>query len=194
MLPCAFYRLNAARVLIAGCTSGVAAEVGPCMLPSVCQWLIPPTVLYYPAPPQAAKNIALAGVGSLLLLDPTPSTAESAACNFLVPADAGASERCEDYSACPCLATCSMHMPLHLMAHACMHASLCHVLCHPHSVAEASAATLREMNPLVKISALPGSLPAAPDSAFLRDFNVVLVTGAPLSTLLAYDRRGALPG
>lgn len=59
------------------------------------------------------------------------------------------------------------------------------------SVAEASAATLREMNPLVKIWARPDSLPAEPSDAFLKGFDVILVTGAPLSTLLAYDRSAA---
>ncbi len=55
------------------------------------------------------------------------------------------------------------------------------------SVAEVSAATLREMNPLVKITALPGSLPAIPDVEFLRGFEVILITSAPFSTLLQYD-------
>ena len=55
-------------------------------------------------------------------------------------------------------------------------------------MAEASAATLREMNPLVKIAALPGGLASEPDEAFLKGFDVILVTGAPLTTLLAYDR------
>ena len=55
------------------------------------------------------------------------------------------------------------------------------------SVAEVSAATLREMNPLVKITALPGSLPPIPDVDFLRGFEVVLITSAPFSTLLQYD-------
>ena len=59
------------------------------------------------------------------------------------------------------------------------------------SVAAASAATLREMNPLVRIAALPGALPAEPDAGFLEGFDVILVTGAPLSTLLAYDRSAA---
>lgn len=42
---------------------------------------------------QAAKNIALAGVGSLFLLDAAPATSAAAACNFLVPADAEESQR-----------------------------------------------------------------------------------------------------
>lgn len=55
------------------------------------------------------------------------------------------------------------------------------------SVAEASAATLREMNPLVKIAALPGSLPGDPDHGFLRGFDAVLLTSAPLNVALQYD-------
>ncbi|CAL8465328.1 g4863 [Coccomyxa elongata] len=111
----------AARILIAGCSSGVAAEV--------------------------AKNIALAGVGSLSLLDDALCKSEGAVCNFLIPADADQAQ----------------------------------------SVAEVSAATLREMNPLVKITALPGSLPPIPDVEFLRGFEVILITSAPFSTLLQYD-------
>ena len=56
------------------------------------------------------------------------------------------------------------------------------------SVAEASAETLREMNPLVRISALPGSLAEEPDADLLRGFDVVLLVQAPLHMQLAYDK------
>lgn len=56
------------------------------------------------------------------------------------------------------------------------------------SVAEASAETLREMNPLVKIAALPGDVAEEPDTEFLRNFDVVLLLQAPLSMQLAYDK------
>jgi hypothetical protein len=56
------------------------------------------------------------------------------------------------------------------------------------SVAEASAATLREMNPLVRIEALPGDVSEEPDTDFLRDFDVVLLPQAPLCMQLAYDK------
>ncbi|CAL5222215.1 g4547 [Coccomyxa viridis] len=115
-------RLNAAKILIAGMTSGVAAEV--------------------------AKNTALAGVGSLSLLDDTPCSPDAAPCNFLIPADFMASQ----------------------------------------SVAEASAATLREMNPLVRIEALPGGVAEQPDTDFLSGFDVILLPQAPLSMQLAYDK------
>ena len=42
---------------------------------------------------QVAKNIALAGVGSLLLLESTPCSPDAAPCNFLIPADFMASQR-----------------------------------------------------------------------------------------------------
>ena len=43
--------------------------------------------------PQVAKNITLAGVGSLSLLDGTPCSPDAAPCNFLIPADFKASQR-----------------------------------------------------------------------------------------------------
>jgi hypothetical protein len=42
---------------------------------------------------QVAKNIALAGVGSLSLLDDAPCKSEAAACNFLISADADQAQR-----------------------------------------------------------------------------------------------------
>ncbi len=56
------------------------------------------------------------------------------------------------------------------------------------SVAEASAATLREMNPLVRIEALPGGVAEQPDTDFLSGFDVILLPQAPLSMQLAYDK------
>lgn len=63
LAPC---RLSAARILIIGCT-GLAAEV--------------------------SKNIVLAGVGSVTLVDDTPCSARPPS-NFLVPADAAATSTC----------------------------------------------------------------------------------------------------
>ena len=56
------------------------------------------------------------------------------------------------------------------------------------SVAEASAETLREMNPLVRIAALPGGVAEEPDTEFLGGFDVVLLVQAPLHMQLAYDK------
>ena len=56
------------------------------------------------------------------------------------------------------------------------------------SVAEASAETLREMNPLVRTSALPGGVAEEPDTDLLRGFDVVLLVQAPLHMQLAYDK------
>ena len=56
------------------------------------------------------------------------------------------------------------------------------------SVAEASAETLREMNPLVRIAALPGGVPEEPDIDLLREYDVVLLVQAPLHLQLAYDK------
>ena len=55
-------------------------------------------------------------------------------------------------------------------------------------MAEASAATLRGMNPLVQIEALPGGVAEQPDTDFLRGFDVILLPQAPLSMQLAYDK------
>lgn len=55
-------------------------------------------------------------------------------------------------------------------------------------MAEASAATLREMNPLVRIEALPGGISEEPDTDLLRSFDVILLPQAPLSMQLAYDK------
>ncbi|KAL4450085.1 hypothetical protein ABPG77_010754 [Micractinium sp. CCAP 211/92] len=110
-------RLSAARVLIAGCT-GLAAEV--------------------------AKNIVLAGVGSVTLVDDTPCSARPPS-NFLVPADAAAES----------------------------------------TVAEACVATLQEMNPFVRVSALPGPLPAAFKPEALQQHDLLLVCGQPAGTVAA---------
>ena len=56
------------------------------------------------------------------------------------------------------------------------------------SVAEASAETLREMNPLVRIAALPGGVAEEPDTEFLGGIDVVLLVQAPLHMQLAYDK------
>ena len=56
------------------------------------------------------------------------------------------------------------------------------------SVAEASAETLREMNPLVRIAALPGGIADEPEIEYLGGFDVVLLVQAPLHMQLAYDK------
>jgi ubiquitin-like 1-activating enzyme E1 A len=120
-------RLASARVLVVGC-SGLAAEV--------------------------AKNVVLAGVGSVALVDGAPAAA-AAPGNFLVARDAPAGQ----------------------------------------TVAEASAATLQEMNPLVSVAALPGSAAdyaASPDR--VRGYDVVLLTGAPAPVVAAADAACAAAG
>ena len=58
------------------------------------------------------------------------------------------------------------------------------------SVAEASAATLREMNPLVHVAARPaqgaGASPS-PDAALLESVDVVVLTGTSAGPALAWD-------
>jgi hypothetical protein len=50
--------------------------------------------------------------------------------------------------------------------------------CGLHSVAEASVATLHEMNPLVKVSTLPGAVPAQP-AVLQAEVNVGAVPAQP---------------
>ncbi|WIA33928.1 hypothetical protein OEZ86_007025 [Tetradesmus obliquus] len=93
---------------------------------------------------EATKNITLAGVGHVTLLDDTPA-AQLAGHNFLVtPAAAG-----------------------------------------EHTAAQAAAATLQAMNPLVKVSAAAGPAAAAAASAdALAGQDLVIATGAmPLGQL-----------
>eukprot|EP00241_Pyramimonas_parkeae_P006734 CAMPEP_0114256910 /NCGR_PEP_ID=MMETSP0058-20121206/18434_1 /TAXON_ID=36894 /ORGANISM="Pyramimonas parkeae, CCMP726" /LENGTH=322 /DNA_ID=CAMNT_0001371567 /DNA_START=34 /DNA_END=1001 /DNA_ORIENTATION=+ len=108
-------RLGSARVLFVGC-SGVTAE--------------------------AAKNMVLAGIGSVTLIDDRP-VGQSEPGNFLV-----------HFNADPAL-----------------------------SVAAASAAVLSEMNPMVKVQALPG--PAAD----LASYQVVVLTGASFLEQLDMNKR-----
>lgn len=55
------------------------------------------------------------------------------------------------------------------------------------SLAEASAATLREMNPLVRVAARTGQPGAPPGPALLADVDVAVLTGAGPSLQLAWD-------
>ncbi|EFN54772.1 hypothetical protein CHLNCDRAFT_134704 [Chlorella variabilis] len=113
-------RLSGAKVLIAGC-SGLAAEV--------------------------AKNIVLAGVGSVTLVDDTPCSRRPLS-NFLIPGDAPAD---------------------------------------PITVAEASVATLAEMNPFVKVAALPGPPSSVLAADVLRQYDLLLLCGQPASSIAAAD-------
>jgi hypothetical protein len=63
----------------------------------------------------------------------------------------------------------------------------------PRSVAEASAGTLREMNPLVRVAVRPGRPGDPPDAALLADVDVAVLTGASHALELAWDAacRGA---
>ena len=94
--------------------------------------------------------MALAGFGSLTLMDDTPAAAASPA-NFLavaaapLPPPAGGSGGAEAAS----------------------------------SVAEACAAALREMNPFIKVFAEPGTLEGRP-ADFYRRFDAVVLSNAPL--------------
>ncbi|XP_075265463.1 SUMO-activating enzyme subunit 1-like [Convolutriloba macropyga] len=112
-------RLNNSRVLVAG-MCGLSAET--------------------------CKNIILAGVGSLTLMDSTPSTARKPG-NFLVPAD------CDPAS----------------------------------SVAEVSAATLRDMNPLVAVKVAEGMPEDVQSSDGLAGYDVVVLLDAPLRVQIAWD-------
>ena len=95
---------------------------------------------------QVAKNIVLAGVGSVVLVDDAP-VGSHAPGNFLVHADAETDL----------------------------------------TVAEASVATLQDMNPLVKVSSLPGAASTfvTPDS--LAGFNVLVLVGQPAGVIERAD-------
>lgn len=67
---------------------------------------------------QACKNIVLAGIGSLTLIDDSPMTLEASVANFLVPFDELEGQG--------------------------------------NSIAEVCAASLRDYNPMVRVSAEPG--------------------------------------
>ncbi|KAK9864272.1 hypothetical protein WJX84_011868 [Apatococcus fuscideae] len=112
-------RLNAAKVLIIGC-SGLAAE--------------------------AAKNIVLAGLGSLTIMA-SSTCAEVGSNNFLIPADVESSQ----------------------------------------SAAVACAATLQEMNPLVKVVGLQQPQAALPPEATLAAFNIVVLVDASLGEIQRAD-------
>lgn len=112
-------RLNSARVLIAG-LSGLAAEV--------------------------AKNVVLAGIGSVTLMDDSPVSSRRHG-NFLVPADTDPSS----------------------------------------SVAEASAATLRDMNPLVAIKTHAGLPETFSSTDDLADFDVIVLLEASLTVQERWD-------
>lgn len=102
---------------------------------------------------QVGKNLVLAGVGSLSLVDDTPC-GDCASGNFLVPADVD--------PAC--------------------------------TVAEASVATLREMNPLVKVEALAGSPSELLTADSLQGFNVLLLVGQPAHMIDQADQACAAAG
>ena len=55
-------------------------------------------------------------------------------------------------------------------------------------VAEACVTTLQEMNPFVRVTALPGSVAAALVPDTLRQFHVVLVCGQPADVINLTDR------
>ncbi|KAI7844210.1 hypothetical protein COHA_002344 [Chlorella ohadii] len=95
---------------------------------------------------RVAKNIVLAGVGSVALVDDTPCSLRPPS-NFLVPADAPAGT----------------------------------------TVAEASAATLAEMNPYVKVSVLPGTPVAALAPENLRQADLLLLCGQDASVIAQAD-------
>ncbi|KAI3438249.1 hypothetical protein D9Q98_000686 [Chlorella vulgaris] len=112
-------RLSGAKVLIAGC-GGLAAEV--------------------------AKNVVLAGVGAVTLVDDTPCSRRSLS-NFLV-----GSTTPDDTT-----------------------------------VAEASVATLQEMNPFVKVAALPGPPEAVLAPDVLRQYDLLLLCDQPASRIAQAD-------
>lgn len=55
-------------------------------------------------------------------------------------------------------------------------------------VAQQSAETLQHMNPLVTVSARSGAPEADTDLSYLQDYQVVLLAGANLQTMLRYDQ------
>lgn len=119
---------------------------------------------------QVCKNITLAGVGSLTLVDDTPCAEAPPGC-FLVPHDTAPDARCAHPLACfsPSMAACIFC--LIVLPCACR-------------VADACAATLSEMNPFVKVSALHVGQ-AAIDAARLKgSFDIVVASGLPFPALL----------
>ena len=116
-------RLGASRILVAGLT-GLAAE--------------------------ACKNVALAGVGALVLYDDGAPAVDAAPGNFLASSGLADAAGTTDADAL--------------------------------TVANATAATLREMNPFGEISILPGpSDLSGIDAAAVKGFDAVLVTGCSLA-------------
>ena len=116
-------RLGASRILVAGLT-GLAAE--------------------------ACKNVALAGVGALVLYDDGAPAVDAAPGNFLAASGLADAAGTADADAL--------------------------------TVANATAATLREMNPFGEISILPGpSDLSGIDAAAVKGFDAVLVTGCSLA-------------
>ena len=116
-------RLGASRILVAGLT-GLAAE--------------------------ACKNVALAGVGALVLYDDGAPAVDAAPGNFLAASGLADAAGTTDADAL--------------------------------TVANATAATLREMNPFGEISILPGpSDLSGIDAAAVKGFDAVLVTGCSLA-------------
>ncbi|GAB4814279.1 hypothetical protein N2152v2_001325 [Parachlorella kessleri] len=96
---------------------------------------------------RVAKNIVLAGVGSVTLVDDTPCERRAPG-NFLIPADAQPDQ----------------------------------------TVAEACAATLREMNPFVQLAALGGPIAAALTQHQLKQHDLVLLCGQPAYLVSRADR------
>ena len=116
-------RLGASRILVAGLT-GLAAE--------------------------ACKNVALAGVGALVLYDDGAPAVDAAPGNFLAASGLADAAGTADADAL--------------------------------TVANATAATLREMNPFGEISILPGpSDLSGIDAAAVKGCDAVLVTGCSLA-------------
>eukprot|EP00897_Mesotaenium_endlicherianum_P010718 jgi/Mesen1/9675/ME000674S09280 len=106
---------------------------------------------------EACKNVVLAGVGKLTLLDDTPLTPQAAASNFLISASAAAAAA----AAAAGGRDASASAP---------------------SVAETCAAALRDFNPMVSVAVSTGLLESKPEE-FYDLFDVIIVGRAPLSVL-----------
>jgi len=91
---------------------------------------------------ETCKNIVLAGIGSLTLIDDSPMTLEASAANFLIHFDEFEGQGI--------------------------------------TIAEACAASLRDYNPMVRVSAEPGRIYDKPEE-FFKDFDAVILGRSSIS-------------
>lgn len=130
---------------------------------------------------QVAKNVVLAGVGAVTLVDDTPCSRRSLS-NFLVGSTTPDDTTCglARSLASPLCELTYLHFPTAFSNPRLR-------LLHPCRVAEASVATLQEMNPFVKVAALPGPPEAVLAPDVLRQYDLLLLCDQPASRIAQAD-------